>query len=128
MTHIKGHSRLYEIQNEGHVGRALLRTSRPTNPLLPNWKHVPIGDHGRASSIVPSGTPVVRPHGQTVANDDGPPSFGPCKLMDYELEVGFYVGVGNELGSTVPVADAWSRIFGFCLVNDWSARDIQKWE
>jgi fumarylacetoacetase len=101
---------------------------RPTNPLLPNWKHVPIGYHGRASSIVPSGTPIVRPHGQTVASDDGPPSFGPSKLMDYELEVGFYVGTGNDLGSTIPVADAWSRIFGFCLVNDWSARDIQKWE
>jgi len=101
---------------------------RPTNPLLPNWKHVPIGYHGRASSIVPSGTPIVRPCGQTVSSDDGPPSFGPSKLMDYELEVGFYVGVGNELGSTIPVADAWSRIFGFCLVNDWSARDIQKWE
>ena len=101
---------------------------RPTNPLLPNWKHVPIGYHGRASSIVPSGTPIVRPHGQTVASDDGPPSFGPSKLMDYELEVGFFVGAGNELGTTIPVADAWSRIFGFCLVNDWSARDIQKWE
>ena len=101
---------------------------RPTNPLLPNWKHVPIGYHGRASSIVPSGTPIVRPCGQTVSSDDGPPSFGPSKLMDYELEVGFYVGTGNELGSTIPVADAWSRIFGFCLVNDWSARDIQKWE
>ena len=101
---------------------------RPTNPLLPNWKHVPIGYHGRASSIVPSGTPIVRPHGQTVASDDGPPSFGPSKLMDYELEVGFYVGTGNDLGSTIPVAEAWSRIFGFCLVNDWSARDIQKWE
>ncbi|MEY3026212.1 MAG: hypothetical protein RLZZ238_1109 [Planctomycetota bacterium] len=101
---------------------------RPTNPLLPNWKHVPIGYHGRASSIVPNGTPVVRPHGQTVSSDDGPPAFGPSKLMDYELEVGFFVGVGNELGETVPVADAWRRIFGFCLVNDWSARDIQKWE
>jgi fumarylacetoacetase len=101
---------------------------RPTNPLLPNWKHVPIGYHGRASSIVPSGTPIVRPHGQTVANDEGPPGFGPSRLMDYELEVGFFVGEGNELGSTIPVADAWRRIFGFCLVNDWSARDVQKWE
>lgn len=101
---------------------------RPTNPLLPNWKHVPIGYHGRASSIVPSGTAIVRPKGQTVASDDGPPSFGPSKLMDYELEVGFFVGVGNELGETIPVADAWNRIFGFVLVNDWSARDIQKWE
>ena len=101
---------------------------RPTNPLLPNWKHVPIGYHGRASSIVPSGTPIVRPKGQTVASDDGPPSFGPAKLMDYELEVGFFVGTGNELGTTIPVADAWRHIFGFCLVNDWSARDVQKWE
>jgi fumarylacetoacetase len=71
---------------------------RPTNPLLPNWKHVPIGYHGRASSIVVSGTPVVRPCGQTVSNDDGPPSFGPSRLLDYELEVGFFVGEGNELG------------------------------
>ena len=101
---------------------------RPTNPLLPNWKHVPIGYHGRASSIVASGTPIVRPLGQTVASDDGPPSFGPSKLMDYELEVGFFVGTGNELGTTIPVADAWRHIFGFVLVNDWSARDIQKWE
>ncbi|MDI9403012.1 MAG: fumarylacetoacetase [Limnohabitans sp.] len=101
---------------------------RPTNPLLPNWKHVPIGYHGRASSIVASGAPIRRPKGQTVASDDGPPTFGPSKLMDYELEVGFFVGRANELGDTIPVADAWNRIFGFVLVNDWSARDIQKWE
>ncbi len=101
---------------------------RPTNPLLPNWKHVPIGYHGRGSSIVPSGTGVTRPHGQTVTSDDGPPSFGPTKLLDYELEVGFFVGRGNELGTTIPVADAWNHIFGFVLVNDWSARDVQKWE
>ncbi len=101
---------------------------RPTNPLLPNWKHVPIGYHGRASSLVPSRTAIVRPHGQTVAHDDGPPSFGPSKLMDYELEVGFFVGTENALGSTIPVTQAWDHIFGFALVNDWSARDIQKWE
>jgi fumarylacetoacetase len=101
---------------------------RPTNPLLPNWKHIPIGYHGRASSIVPSGTPVVRPHGQTVASDDGPPSFGPAKLIDYELEVGFFVAKGNALGTTIDIKDAWKHIFGFVLVNDWSARDIQKWE
>ncbi|MFM7259719.1 MAG: fumarylacetoacetase [bacterium] len=101
---------------------------RPTNPLLPNWKHVPIGYHGRASSIVASGTPVVRPKGQTVSSDEGPPSFGPSKLMDYELEVGFFVGRSNALGDTIPVSEAWSRIFGFVLVNDWSARDVQKWE
>jgi len=101
---------------------------RPTNPLLPNWKHVPIGYHGRASSIVPSGLGVTRPHGQTVANDDGPPSWGPSKLLDYELEVGFFVGRRNELGTRIDVRDAWSHIFGFVLVNDWSARDVQKWE
>jgi fumarylacetoacetase len=101
---------------------------RPTNPLLPNWKHVPIGYHGRASSIVPSGTAIVRPYGQTVASDDGPPIFGPSKLLDYELEVGFFVAQGNTLGSRIDIRDAWSHIFGFCLVNDWSARDVQKWE
>ena len=101
---------------------------RPTNPLLPNWKHVPIGYHGRASSIVVSDTPIIRPCGQTVANDDGPPSFGPSRLLDYELEVGFFVGEGNELGTRIDVRDAWRHIFGFCLVNDWSARDVQKWE
>ncbi len=101
---------------------------RPTIPLLPNWKHVPIGYHGRASSIVPSGTSVVRPYGQTVASDEGPPAFGPSKLMDYELEVGFFVGAGNALGQPIPVDQAWKHIFGFVLVNDWSARDIQKWE
>ncbi|MCX5651802.1 MAG: fumarylacetoacetate hydrolase family protein, partial [Planctomycetota bacterium] len=77
---------------------------RPTNPLLPNWKHVPIGYHGRASSVVASGTGVVRPCGQTVSNDDGPPSFGPSRLLDYELEVGFFVGHGNELGSRIDIA------------------------
>ncbi len=101
---------------------------RPTNPLLPNWKHVPIGYHGRASSIVASGAGIVRPHGQTVANDEGPPSFGPTKLMDYELEVGFFVGKANQLGDVIPVTQAWDHIFGFVLLNDWSARDMQKWE
>lgn len=101
---------------------------RPTNPLLPNWKHVPIGYHGRASSIVVSGTPVIRPCGQTVAGDEGPPSFGPSRLLDYELEVGFFVGSRTAMGERIDIRDAWNRIFGFCLVNDWSARDIQKWE
>jgi fumarylacetoacetase len=101
---------------------------RPTNPLLPNWKHVPIGYHGRASSIVASGAGVVRPCGQTVTSDEGPPSFGPSRLLDYELEVGFFVGRGNDLGTRIDIGHAWSHIFGFCLVNDWSARDVQKWE
>jgi fumarylacetoacetase len=101
---------------------------RPDNPLLPNWKHVPIGYHGRASSIVATGTPVHRPLGQTVAQDSGPPSFGPSKLMDYELEMGAIIGVGNDLGVPIPVAKAASHVYGFVIVNDWSARDVQKWE
>ncbi len=102
---------------------------RPNNPLLPNYKHVPIGYHGRASSLVVSGTPVRRPVGQlSPAEEGGAPSRGPCKLLDYEMEVGFYVGPGNELGTTIPIAAAEDHIFGMALVNDWSARDIQKWE
>jgi fumarylacetoacetase len=101
---------------------------RPDNPLLPNYKYVPIGYHGRASSIVASGSPVARPRGQTKAADADAPSFGPSKMLDYESELGFFVGRGNELGDTIPIAEADSHIFGFCLVNDWSARDIQSWE
>ncbi len=104
---------------------------RPDNPLLPNYKHIPIGYHGRASSIVPSGTEIRRPSGQQSPPDSdpkAPPSFGPCKLLDYELEVGFFIGPGNELGHPVPIHEAEQHILGLCLVNDWSARDIQKWE
>lgn len=101
---------------------------RPDNPLLPNWKHMPIGYHGRSSSIVPSGTAVRRPCGQTVTQDAGPPTFGPCKLMDYEMEVGALMGTGNPLGETIPVDRALENVFGLVLLNDWSARDIQKWE
>jgi fumarylacetoacetase len=101
---------------------------RPDNPLLPNYKYVPIGYHGRASSIVVSGTEVRRPVGQTKADADPAPTFGPCKQLDYELEVGFLVGPGNTLGKPIPLAEAEDHIFGFCLVNDWSARDIQRWE
>lgn len=108
---------------------------RPDNPLLPNYKHVPIGYHGRASSIVVSGTGIKRPQGQQSPPDDQPPggpgagpSFGPCKMLDYELEIGAFVGPGNTLGEPVPIAKAREHIFGLCLLNDWSARDIQKWE
>lgn len=102
---------------------------RPDNPILPNYKHIPIGYHGRASSIVPSGTEVRRPVGQQAPGEDGgSPSFGPCKLLDYELEVGVVVGRGNELGETIDIADAEKHMLGLCLVNDWSARDLQKWE
>ncbi len=104
---------------------------RPDNPLLPNYKYIPIGYHGRASSLVPSGTPVRRPSGQTRDGDDDPskaPKFGPTKALDYELELGFFVSAGNALGETIPIGEAEEHIFGVCLVNDWSARDIQAWE
>ena len=101
---------------------------RPDNPLLPNYKWVPIGYHGRASSIVVSGTNVRRPLGQTREGASGPPTFGPSRRLDYELEVGAFIGVGNSLGSPVPLDDAEQHVFGLCLLNDWSARDIQAWE
>lgn len=101
---------------------------RPDNPLLPNYKHVPIGYHGRASSLVVSGTPVRRPQGQTSAKPEGPPVFGPSARMDYELEVGAFVAGGNAMGSAIPLADAEKHIAGLVLVNDWSARDLQSWE
>ena len=101
---------------------------RPDNPLLPNYKYVPIGYHGRASSIVPSGTPVRRPCGQLKGPGDAAPTFGPSRLLDYEAEVGAFVGPGNSLGTTIPIAEAERHLFGLCLVNDWSARDVQAWE
>jgi len=101
---------------------------RPDNPLLPNYKYVPIGYHGRASSIVASGAGIVRPSGQTKVETDVAPSFGPTKRLDYELEVGVFVSRGSPLGETIPIAQAEERMFGLCLVNDWSARDVQAWE
>jgi fumarylacetoacetase len=101
---------------------------RPDNPLLPNYKYVPIGYHGRASSIVISGSDIKRPKGQNRADAEKPPVFIPAKNLDYEMELGFFVGKGNELGSAIPISDAEDHIFGVCLVNDWSARDIQAWE
>jgi len=101
---------------------------RPDHPLLPNYKYVPIGYHGRASSIVPSGTAIRRPMGQSKADADPAPTFGPSRRLDYELEVGAFVGAGNELGAPIALAEAEDRVFGLCLVNDWSARDIQSWE
>ncbi|NEP01263.1 MAG: fumarylacetoacetase [Symploca sp. SIO2E9] len=101
---------------------------RPDNPLLPNYKYVPIAYHGRASSIVASGTPIKRPQGQRKAPEDNVPSFGPSVLLDYEVEVGFLIGAGNELGEPISIDNAESHLFGLCLVNDWSARDIQAWE
>jgi fumarylacetoacetase len=112
------------INHATNVGKMF----RPDQPLLPNYKYVPIGYHGRSSSVVVSGTPVRRPLGQTRAADAETPTYGPTRMLDYESELGLFVGRGNELGSVVPLSDAEGHVFGYCLVNDWSARDIQAWE
>jgi fumarylacetoacetase len=101
---------------------------RPDNPLLPNYKWIPIGYHGRSSSIVVSGTGVRRPVGQTREAAEGPPTVGPTRRLDYELEIGAVIAAGNVLGAPIPLDDAERHVFGLCLVNDWSARDIQAWE
>ncbi|MFN0184583.1 MAG: fumarylacetoacetase [Aquabacterium sp.] len=114
-----------------HHATAVGKLFRPDNPLLPNYKWVPIGYHGRASSIVVSGTPVRRPIGQLkamTAPADEPPRVAPCQRLDYELELGAFVGPGNALGEPVPMAQAEAHLFGLVLLNDWSARDIQAWE
>jgi fumarylacetoacetase len=104
------------------------RLFRPDNPLMPNYKWIPIGYHGRGSSIGVSGQAFPRPLGQTLPPGAEKPVFGPCKRLDYELELGVYIGTGNALGSPIPIEDAESHVFGLCLLNDWSARDIQAWE
>ncbi|MEX2154309.1 MAG: fumarylacetoacetase [Gemmatimonadaceae bacterium] len=101
---------------------------RPDNPLLPNYKYVPVGYHGRASSIVVSGTPIRRPMGQTRDDANAAPVYGPSRRLDYEIEVGAFVGAGNPQGETIPISRAEDHLWGLCLVNDWSARDIQSWE
>jgi fumarylacetoacetase len=100
----------------------------PENALLPNWLHIPVGYHGRSSTIVPSGIPVHRPNGQTLPNGETQPVFGPSKLVDFELETAFITTDANAMGDNIPVGEAEDYIFGMVLLNDWSARDIQKWE
>lgn len=112
------------IHHATNMGKML----RPDNPLLPNYKWVPIGYHGRGSSIVISGTQVVRPRGQIKRPDDTAPAFGPSKRLDYEAELGFVMGPGNRLGKSIPIKEALNHVFGVVLLNDWSARDIQAWE
>jgi fumarylacetoacetase len=112
------------IDHARNVGTML----RPNDPLLPNYKYVPIGYHGRASSIMVSDTHVRRPTGQVRDDPEQPPSVLPTRRLDYEAELGIFVGSGNALGSPIPIIDADRHIFGFCLLNDWSARDIQSWE
>ena len=112
---------IYHAQNAG-------RMFRPDNPLLPNYHWVPIGYHGRSSSVVVSGTPVIRPNGQTKAPDAPAPRVGPSRRLDFELELGFVIGPGTRLGKTLPISKASEHIFGVTLFNDWSARDMQAWE
>lgn len=112
------------IHHATRVGRLF----RPDNPLLPNYKHVPIGYHGRASSIVVSGTEVRRPCGQTKPAGAEEPVFEPARSLDYELEVGAYIGPGNAQGEPIAIGEAEQHVFGLCLLNDWSARDVQAWE
>ncbi len=112
------------IHHATNVGKLF----RPDNPLLPNYKYVPIGYHGRASSVRVSGEPVIRPSGQRKAPDADVPEYGPSRRLDYELELGIWIGAGNELGSPVPIDEAAEHIAGYCLLNDWSARDLQAWE
>jgi fumarylacetoacetase len=101
---------------------------RPDNPLLPNYKYVPIGYHGRASSVRVSGEEVIRPKGQRKAPDADSPEYGPSRRLDYELELGLWIGTGNSLGEPIPADEAAEHIAGWCLLNDWSARDVQAWE
>jgi fumarylacetoacetase len=112
------------IHHATNVGKQF----RPDNPLLPNYKWVPIGYHGRASSVVPSGTPVRRPRGQIKGPDFDEPVFTASRRLDFELELGIWIGPGNALGTPIPVSEAAEHIAGFCLLDDWSARDIQAWE
>jgi fumarylacetoacetase len=100
----------------------------PNNALLPNWKHLPVAYHGRSSSIIASGEPIHRPKGQTRPKDDEPPVFGPTKLLDFELEMAFITFDGKPLGDSISTQEAEDYIFGMVLFNDWSARDMQKWE
>lgn len=124
-SHVGAYTDFYaSVYHATNIGKMF----RPDQPLMPNYKWVPIGYHGRASSIVVSGTPIRRPAGQTKDDDAEAPAFGPSKVLDYELEVGFFVGQGNEQGRPIKIAEAEDHIFGLCLVNDWSARDIQRWE
>jgi fumarylacetoacetase len=118
-----------DFYSSQHHAENLGRMFRPDSPpLTPNWKHLPIGYHGRSGTVQVSGTPVVRPCGQRKAPSDDAPTFGPSQRLDIEAEVGFVVGVGSELGTAVPLSRFPDHVFGVCLVNDWSSRDLQSWE
>jgi fumarylacetoacetase len=122
---IGGYTDFYAARNHAtNVGKMF----RPDgDPLMPNYLHLPVGYHGRANSVVVSGTGIVRPHGQ-LKPDDGDPIFAPCRLLDYELEFGAFIGTGNTMGDRIKMDNAMDHIFGIVILNDWSARDVQKWE
>lgn len=113
------------INHASNVGK-MFRPDMP--PLLPNYRHLPVGYNGRASSVVPSDVPIFRPKGQTKAADAESPSFGPTRELDFELEMGFFLAEGNDFGEQIPIERAEGHMLGLCLVNDWSARDVQRWE
>lgn len=125
-VHIPNYTDFYSsIEHATNVGKMF---RDPTNALLPNWKHLPVGYHGRASSIVVSGTEIIRPKGQTKPPELDSPIFGPCKQLDFELEMAFIVNKNTEMGESISTAEAEDAIFGMVIFNDWSARDIQSWE
>ncbi len=125
-VHVGNYTDFYSSEQHAYNVGVMFRD--PKNALLPNWKHIPVGYHGRASSIVVSGTPIHRPKGQTKADDQEMPVFGPTKQLDFELEMGFIIGRDTELGNSIKTTDTEDYIFGLVLFNDLSARDIQKWE
>lgn len=125
-VHVPNYTDFYSSEQHAYNVGCMFRD--PANALMPNWKHLPVGYHGRASSIVVSGTPFHRPKGQTKADDAEMPSFGPCRLLDFELEMAFITGKENGLGNPISTKEAADYIFGFVIFNDWSARDMQKWE
>ncbi|MBK6932124.1 MAG: fumarylacetoacetase [Saprospirales bacterium] len=123
--HIGDYTDFYSsIEHATNVGKMF----RPDNPLLPNWRWIPVGYHGRSSSIVPDGTPIRRPHGQVLPKGQETPVFSACKQLDFELEMAFIIGKNSALGEPIPIERAEEYIFGMVLFNDWSARDIQRWE
>lgn len=125
-VHIPNYTDFYSsIEHATNVGKMF---RDPANALLPNWKHLPVGYHGRASSIVVSGTEIIRPKGQMKPADADQPIFGPCKQLDFELEMAFIVNKNTEMGESITTSEAEDAIFGMVLFNDWSARDIQSWE
>src|SRR5690349_2204397 len=125
-VNISGYTDFYSSKEHATNVGSMFRD--PQHALLPNWLYVPIAYNGRASSVVVSGTPVMRPNGQTKRTDEKRPAFGPSRKLDFELEMALIVGVGNALGEPIAIEQALDHVFGMVLMNDWSARDIQQWE